>query len=43
MDHFRIVFQVFQDHKINTMFSKYEFWLRSVVFLVILCLARFVR
>ncbi|KAH0784257.1 hypothetical protein KY290_003855 [Solanum tuberosum] len=34
MDHLRIVLQVLKDHQLYAKFSKCEFWLRSVAFLV---------
>ncbi|KAH0709204.1 hypothetical protein KY284_010631 [Solanum tuberosum] len=33
MNHLRIVLQVLKDHQLYSKFSKWEFWLRSVVFL----------
>lgn len=36
VEHLRIVLQVLKDRELYAKFSKYEFWLRSVAFLVIL-------
>ena len=34
MNHLRVVLQVLKEHQLFTKYSKYEFWLRSVTFLI---------
>ena len=34
MNHLRLVLQVPKEHQLFTKYSKYEFWLRSVTFLI---------
>ena len=33
LGHFRVVLQVLKEHQLSAMYSKCEFWLRSVAFL----------
>ena len=40
MDQLKVTLQVLKEHQLFAMYSKCEFWLRSVVFLVILSQVR---